>query len=865
MARNLHSKSNERDSSRCFQNLDPKRIDAMFDGLRKKPSSSIGSRFESRSESIWDSTAPRKRESDLSELLSQLKRHEITCPEVFMKPNPEGFLKSIEGDVFTDCDIPQEVIEERLNPESSQEVSEPEEKPELVSAESALIVPEEPVQYSGRQFFWVAVEGIVGILIGLGIVFMLMNMNNPVERRLVEEFQRTIHGKVTYETCEKGRAPFTNSELTLKLLQASTGSQDSESGFSIQEMNVTLTPFPQIFRNIVMENAEMKGVVFPNLRTLEYQNAWRPEPIAPLFSDEIKNILGKQGESLESVRHLEAVKEKYLPTYQEISRKVKAVNEEVEKIQERLNGFPELQNVEELTPDVLKSASARNPEILSELENMGALRKESAAIQKSWMDLNQTVAKELAQMREKIALDGKAFSTILHYSAPTMESLTGYLFKSTVEKRLEESINWGKALSQMAEMVILPKSARPAKRLKANGVIELFGQEFDFDSKWESSIDPGSEISYDGSLSLSSKKVPEEMLKDAFIVAGYSEKPGVELRKISGRIPLIYDSMVLGDHAALPLYSQAQSCVLVLDLTLFDDEIRGKMSLEMNQVSFVSPQKDAELAGILYSQFEGKTFPKIVVSADISGSRNAPKVECSCPFVHELLPEWTAALQKIHLHAREEIVSAIFERLKNEETAFNGLLEPFYQEILACSEKTDFFRNYQMGPLHEAEVEIVPMDLAHLEVNQLDVTENIPTYNPNLGMEEPAPAVQETVSGQVGSEAGPVKPIVKSVPVKKVAEIAPIAPLDTMASEESKAPEKPEDAKESETPETAAPVTVEPLKDIPEGLGNEMPNVADPVFYSNQNRSSKDPVDIPKSRKKALPLPMSKSTSNFGS
>ena len=770
MARNFHSKSNERDSIQYFQNMDSRRIDSLFAGLPKKPSSSIGSRFKSKSESfIWDSSASRKRESELSDLLSQLKSHEITCPEAFAKPNPEGFLKSIDGDIFTDCEIPEEVIEERLNPERSQEVSEPEEKQELVSTESALIAPEEPVEYSGRQFFWIAVEGILGILIGLGIVFALMNMHNPVEKRLVQEFQRTIHGKVSYETCEKGRAPFTNSELTLKMLQANTGAKDSESDFSIQEMDVTLTPFPQIFRNIVMETVDMKGVVFPNLRTLEYQNDWRPAPIAPLFSDEIKNILGKQGESLESVRHLEAVKEKYLPTYQEISVKVKAINEEVEKIHERLNEFPELESIEELTPEALKSASARNPKILSELERMGALRKESTAIQKSWMDLNQTVAKELAQMREKIALDGKAFSTILHYNAPTMESLTEYLFKSTVEKRLEESINWGKALSQMAEMAILPKSARPAKYLKANGVIELFGQEFDFDSKWESSIDSECEISYDGSLRLASKKVPEEMLKDAFIVAGYSEKPGVELHKISARIPLIYDSMVLGDHASLPLYAQAQSCVLVLDLTLFEDEIRGKMNLEMSQVSFESPKKGAELAGILYSQFEGKTLPKIVVSADISGTRNAPKVEYYCPGIQEILPAWTEALQKIHLHAREEIVAAIFERLKNEETAFNGLLEPFYQEILACSEKTDFFRNFQMGPMHEAEVEIVPMDLAHLEVNQLDVTENIPTYNPNLGMEEPAPAVQENVSGQVGAQAVPVKPVVKSVPVKKVA------------------------------------------------------------------------------------------------
>lgn len=882
MAGNLHSKSNERDSIQYFQKMDSSRIDSLFAEFQKKPSFSSGGRSASRSERLLSaSKTSRKRTGDLSDLLDQLKKRNPQRPTALVKPDSEAFLKSLEEEVVPEDDFlktfaepfPEIPIVEDLDQEPCEETTESREKaePEKEKSESEPFqetkesLPEkveEPVisasfasqtPESHTSFLWIVFEGVLGLLIGLGIILVIGNMNNPIEKRLVREFQRTTRGKVTYESCDKGRAPFTNSELTLKMLQASLAPQDSDSSFSVQEMDVTLAPLPQIFRNITMQTANMKGVVFPNLHTLEYQNAWRPAPIAPLFSDEIKNILGKQGESLESVRHLDSVKAKYIPIYQDISDKVKAIDEEVTEIEKKLKEFPELQ-VDELNAEVLKSASVKNPEILAELERMGELRKESTIIQKSWMELNRSVAKELAQMPEKIALDGKAFSTILHYAAPTADSLTEYLFKSTVEKRLEESINWGKALSQMAEMVILPKNARPVKYLKADGVIELFGQEFDFDSKWESAIDPESEVSYSGSLRLASQNIPEEMLKDAFIVTGYSEKTGMELRKISARIPLVYDSMVLGDHAALPLYTQAQRCVLVLDLTLFGDEIQGKIMMEMNQVSFESPKKEAELAGILYSQLEGKTFPKLLVTADISGSRNAPKVECFSSVVQEILPAWSAALQKIHLHAREEIVSSIFERLKNEETAFNGLLEPYYEEIIACSERTDFFRNLQSGPTQEAEVEIVPMDLAHLEVNQLDVTENIPTYNPNLGLEEPTPAVQESVAAPVGNQAEPVKPVVKSIPVKKVAEIAPIVPEEPKNDEE-----------ESKMPEASEPISVAPLTNIPDSFGNPVPNVADPVFYSNQNRSSKAPVDIPQNRKKAMPLPMSKSTSNFGS
>ncbi|MCR5163837.1 MAG: hypothetical protein K6C40_07450 [Thermoguttaceae bacterium] len=830
----------------------------------------------------------RRQKQDLHGLLEPLKAQKTSRPKALEKPSADRFLEMLsDDDLFTEIDFeetpPEEVLgispEEELVPEENQtsELNTEVVQEESKELSSENVEPEKPVRCTRGQILLTVFEAAFGILIGLGIIFVMMNLHNPVEKRLVREFQRTIHGKVTYETCEKGRAPFTNNELTLKMMQAQTETpaQDSESGFSIQEMNVTLAPFPQVFRNITLETADMNGVFFPNLHTIEYQKAWRPAPIAPMFSDEIKNILAKQGESLESIRHLEAVKAKYLPAYQKISGKVKVINENVTKIEKKLSEFPELQEVEELTADTLKFASDQHPEILPELERLAALRKESVDLQKNWMELNQTVAKELAKMREKIALDGKAFSTILHYSVPTEQSLTEYLFQSTIQKRLQESVNWGNALAQMAEMVLLPKSGRPAKSLKADGVIELFGQEFDFDSRWESEMDSEFAVSYDGSLHIASKRVPEEMLKDAFIVAGYSEKPGMGMRKISARIPLVYDSMVLGDHAALPLYTHAQCCVLVLDLTLFGDEIRGKINMEMNQVSFESPQEGAELAGILYSQFEGKTFPKIVVSADVSGLRSAPQVKCVSSNVQEMLPNWTAALQKIHLHAREEIVSSIFERLKNEETAFNGLLEPFYEEIIACSEKTDLFRNFQQGPQHEAEVEIVPMDLAHLEVNQLDVTENIPTYNPNLGMEEPT-AVQESVSGQVGSQAEPVKPIVKSVPVKKVAEIAPIVPAESgnpanpegaKAQEEVKAQEAPKAQEEVKAPEaskaqeSAEPVSVAPLTDLPDGFGKPMPNVADPVFYSNQ----KQPVDVPQNRKKALPLPMSKSTSNFGS
>ena len=109
MAKDLHSKSNERGSSQFSQNLDSRRIDSLLAGLQKKPSSTIGSRLKSRSDSfLLDTTASRKRRSELSDLLTQLKNREITRPEPLTLPNPDEFLKSIEGDVFKNCEISEE-------------------------------------------------------------------------------------------------------------------------------------------------------------------------------------------------------------------------------------------------------------------------------------------------------------------------------------------------------------------------------------------------------------------------------------------------------------------------------------------------------------------------------------------------------------------------------------------------------------------------------------------------------------------------------------------------------------------------------------------------------------------------------------
>ena len=211
MARNLHSKSNESDSIHFSSGMDSSKIDSLFAGLRKK-SSSTRSRFRETSERFFSDAMGSRKQENLRELLDQLKARKVSRPKVLEKPNTERFLEALSSDLLTEIDFPEAYAEEVLENEvnetltSEQEQnSEPQEKIEPVQEESKELFREEeeqkkPIRNAGRQIVWTVFEAVFGILIGLGIIFVMVNVHNPVEKRLVREFQRTIHGKVTYET-----------------------------------------------------------------------------------------------------------------------------------------------------------------------------------------------------------------------------------------------------------------------------------------------------------------------------------------------------------------------------------------------------------------------------------------------------------------------------------------------------------------------------------------------------------------------------------------------------------------------------------------------------------------------------------------
>lgn len=718
---------------------------------------------------------------------------------------------------------------------------------------------------------WLGAEIGCGLLFGVGFVFFLVNARNPIEKRVLCEFQRAVPFATL--SCDTSDAVLDQTEMTLGSISAEAVSdQERSQDFQIRKTTLSFYPISRISRSLRLRAATLEGVEFPNLGVSTLSDAWRPTPIAPLFSDEVKTVLADKSNSLESLRYLEKVKEKYLPVYQEISAEVARINSEMEERQASLMTKLKL---EKWNPEILKSEEAKRPEAVEELTRIGELRREAIALQSRWMELNQSVATDLAQVREKIVQDGKAFSSILHFAWPTDEVLSEYLFKTDIQKRLAESVNWSSALWQMAEMGMLAHSRYPAEALKTSGNIELFGQNFCFASDWNSKYGDDGDFSYCGTVRLDSDTIPAEYLKDAFVSISGREKDGSLVRTVSARVPLPNEAFTWGDYASLPLHGHAQNATVVLSLTMFKNELSGSLSLELEQVAFDAPEANAEKAAILFKQFEKKVIPAVQIVANVSGTAQEPVLEYSGSVAKDLGPLWEIALQEIHQKTRKEIITAIYEQLKNAETGFNGTLEPFYQEMLVCAQKTDLFKDFPLlkgrisskAPSREAIVEVVPMNIAHLEVNRIDLDETIPTYDPNLGI---AP-VSEAVSAPIGNQAvEPSKPIKKSIPVKKVASIEPLpTPVANEEEGEEKAPATvPESVSSGSLEASRSRQTLsetEQSEQSEQASPAPMPNVADPVFYSTKPKKELKPMDIPINRKSSMPLPMMKSTSNFGS
>lgn len=738
------------------------------------------------------------------------------------------------------------------------------------ASESEIMEPEAPAvprEMSERaKRFWktstLVLEISAGLTLGLGLILAWVNVQNPMDKRVFHELQQ---GAPARFVCDGAQSNFMNSTVTFSPMQVSAlNGKNPTSDFSVLQTNVSLDFLSQIGRNLKINSVQMNGVEFPNLTVPEIQESWRPEPLAPLFTDEIQTILADRKQSLESIRYLEDVKEKHLPTYQVISQEIVQINGEMKGLQKKI---VEGLGLTAWTPDLMDSPASLNLEFADDFAKIKKLQEQTKTLQGRWMALNERVSKDLAQIKEKIALDGQGFSTLLHFPWPTDESLGEYLFKTELEKRFAETLTWINAISCMAETGVLAQSSNQAENLKSNGTIELYGQSFDFDSTWKTSDEKDCAYAYQGNMKIYSDTLPQELMRDTFLVLA-CKKADSKMRTVTARIPLTNDAFIWGDYRALPLYGHAQNSAILVDLTIFENEVRGKITVEMNQVAFDAPDQKTLNAQKLYAQFADWSLPTVQIFAEVSGTVDAPIIQCSSPETANMVPVWCVALKEIHQTTRKDLIAYIYQQLKNAETAFNGTLEPYYRDYLLCSNSANLLGPADVSGNSKTAagklagkaaskngiVQIEPMNLAHLEVNQAGLMEDIPTYNPNMGILPVAAQVGGPVGAQAETPAGTIR---KTIPVKKVAEIAPLTINDLPGSTPA-APAVP----------PASPTDIPPIPVNGSNAAessNGTPNLADPVLYSKPAQKPLKPMDVPAAKKSSMPLPMMKSTSNFGS
>ncbi len=782
------------------------------------------------------------------------------------------------------------------------------------------------------RFLFFGFEVSCGLVLGAGLILAILSIQNPLEKRVIYEFQKTLPGTIT---CDGAENNFMKTEITYGPMFTQDSSEKGTcTDLNILRTDVLLAPISHVSRNLRVRSVSLEGVEFPGLTTLEPQDAWRPNVLSPLFTTQGEELLKVHPDALESLTYLEEVKSKHLPEFQAISKEVARISTEAEAAQKRLC---EKLGVQELTPERLEAPDALREDVVADVDKLSALKKEATEIQARWTTLNQTVSDDLSLMKEKIAADGQNFSNILACECPDVDKMNDFLYKTDFEKRTAETSNWVSAVCRMVELGMLSRSSIPADTLKTSGTIELFGQNFTFDGDWNTHLQEECVYSYSGNLRLHSEVIPAELMKDAFVAISCKQKENSNLKTISARIPLVNETFVWGDFKELPLWAKTRDACVVLDLTIFGDEIRGKITLEMNQVSFDVPTdlQTGSCRKEFYTPFEELVLPHVAASAQVSGSGRDPMVTCTGSATDEFCAQCVQTLQNVYRDARKELVSTMYERLKNSETAFNSTIEPFYHEVVLCMKNANVFGEFQIQTPKEmvaerdskkaqsaenmksdagkttlaqnpkkgkkstnekrtAVVEVTPMSLAQMDLSPEDLDENIPMYNPNIGMEP----VVEPVAAAVGNPVAVETPKVKVVPVKKVAEITPIAPATpaipatvpaAQTAVPTAIPAAPAAASETApvlTPENApamipaaTPAAVQSAnvhEVIPgenttsmDGVSEEAPlNVSDPVLYTNsQKKKEAAPVTIPaqNSTRHSTPLPMMKSTSNFGS
>ncbi|MDO4573991.1 MAG: hypothetical protein Q4D98_02120 [Planctomycetia bacterium] len=550
---------------------------------------------------------------------------------------------------------------------------------------------------------------------------------------------------------------------------------DSRRNMMIQDLYVDVSP---LFwgRNLNVREVRMDGVRFP---LLSAGGTWK-NPTLPVvgFTEDAQKRMDARLERLESLVYLEGVRETYLPKYESLARQLRAFSAEAEEIQAEMVS---LLGTSEMTQKLVDEHPEEWDAVRTKVERLVAIRTDSENVKTQWSDLNKQVAADLSKVQDKITCDGQAFSEMLKGTVPTEEALSADLFSTDAQRKLNQSAACVDALCDMV-FAAMGTGETPAQSVKTSGEIDLFGQRFSFSGNWNTQTQEGYQRSFFGTLQLTPTDGTARPGNDATLRISCREKANLRQKSLTATLPLVQENRTWGSPRSFALDSYSQGGQAQLDLTFYNDEVRGSMTLVRSGLTLAVPHNGTPCKAI-QEYVEKQTRSEkdaLTVEVAVSGTLKSPKLECRSAWAAELIPVYTAAMKELSRQKRSELIAKVYEKLKNAETMFNCSIDPFYQDMVACSDKivriTEsmskgiVFRDSQGSAYEVPDLPISDRELS--EILAMEEDGELPQYDPTLGTES-------EVTSQIGSrvETPETGFHAKFVPVKKVNLIAEMSDI----------------------------------------------------------------------------------------
>lgn len=729
--------------------------------------------------------------------------------------------------------------------EAQEEVKKQEERKETLPPllETPSAPRSEPkLAFLSRRFPRLMKEMVLGLVLGVVFLAGFSFFRTPMEERFRESLRGEIFSEVVYQPSEKSSLPGVIDWKDVEWTPA-TGVEPDRTILA-ERLEAEMEPLSLVYDSPRVKRLTLQGVRFPLLQTLP--ETGRTTTAESELSTNNDDLLREKMASLQSLAWIEEVKGRYLPSFEEMSTRLEALEKEATEIRTAME-------------PLLRQGSDPTPEAAGKLERLAEIRKESDELQQQWKAVSTEVTQALGKVGEKVAMDGKDLSKILQNNDGNREKLATLLYTPETSSQLHQFLVAGQALESLIQMAAWSGEI-PPQTLETSGEIELCGQIFHFSGDWNTETREDCLRSFYGTMELREKGEKEENPAVGSWMLSCRQKKNLLQRHFSARIPLGTGAICLGSLSEeRGLTSTSREGLLEVELDLYDNEIQGTMRFTRNGLKW---QGKEPCSTALETAFIRWSADSLTWEATVSGTLDKPVFHYTETATETLLPIYAEAIQESSRQKRSALVKQIYGKLKNAETMFNSAMEPYYQKMASATEKIMKTHEHLAASVIPPST-VAPVIIAEirLDTSEESIEGEIPMFDPTLGVvEEPATAVGTQVAVPSSTRFVPVKKVEIITPPEEKTAATPnppekknaaleIMPMEAtfFANSTPQAVETPLVTSEMAAPHGPLPL---PMGEIPSG----------------QNTGTIPPVRpaVPVVKPAPMPVPVMRSTTQFG-